>query len=153
MVSSSSFELRHSFVIRISAFVIPPLLHGYAFGLPLFVRVDPGDVRVTPELRHPHFECPTLTIHDRVPNGVGLSERIYRAHEAILEAAEGVVQRCACRTGCPACIGPSVDQGRRGKALALAVLRGMRTGRRASGSEGTTRGEDAGTVRESAGEA
>ena len=121
--------------------------------VPLFVRVDPGDVRVTPELRHPHFECPTLTIHDRVPNGVGLSERIYRAHEAILEAAEGVVQRCACRTGCPACIGPSVDQGRRGKALALAVLRGMRTGRRASGSEGTTRGEDAGTVRESAGEA
>jgi DEAD/DEAH box helicase domain-containing protein len=101
--------------------------------VPLFVRVDPGDVRVTSELRHPHFECPTLTIHDRVPNGVGLSEKIFRAHEAILEAAEGVVRRCACRTGCPSCIGPSVDQGRRGKALALAVLRGMRSGRAGDG--------------------
>lgn len=99
--------------------------------VPLFVRVDPGDVRVTSELRHPHFERPTLTIHDRVPNGVGLSEKIFRAHQAILEAADGVVRRCPCRSGCPACIGPSVDQGVRGKALALAVLRGMRGGRRA----------------------
>jgi DEAD/DEAH box helicase domain-containing protein len=44
-----------------------------------------------------------------------------------------VVRRCACRTGCPSCIGPSVDQGRRGKALALAVLRGMRSGRAGDG--------------------
>ena len=96
--------------------------------VPLFVRVDPGDVRVTSQLRHPHFECPTLTIYDRIPNGVGLSERIFRVHRDILKAAEGVVSRCACRSGCPACIGPSVDQGRRGKALALTVLREMSRG-------------------------
>ncbi len=96
--------------------------------VPLFVRVDPGDVRVTSELRHPHFERPTLTIYDRIPNGVGLSERIFRVHHEILDAAAGVVARCTCATGCPACIGPSADQGRRGKALALAVLRGMRDG-------------------------
>ncbi|MBK8978125.1 MAG: DEAD/DEAH box helicase [Planctomycetes bacterium] len=96
--------------------------------VPLFVRVDPGDVAVTSELRHPHFECPTLTVYDKVPNGVGLSERIFRVHADILAAAEGVVARCPCLMGCPACIGPSVDQGTRGKGLALRVLRGMRGG-------------------------
>ncbi len=93
--------------------------------VPLFVRVDPGDVAVHGELMHPHFERPTLTIYDAMPNGVGLSERIFRVHRDVLEAAAGIVQRCACLTGCPACIGPSVDQGRRGKGLALRVLRGM----------------------------
>ena len=46
--------------------------------VPLFVRVDPGDVRVSAEHRHPHFERPTITVYDCVPGGVGLSERIYR---------------------------------------------------------------------------
>ena len=93
--------------------------------VPLYVRVDPGDVAVTSQLRHPHFECPTLTIYDKVPDGVGLSEKIFRAHRAILDAALGVVTRCPCHTGCPACIGPSTDQGLRGKVLALSVLKAM----------------------------
>ena len=96
--------------------------------VPLFVRVDPGDVRVSSELRHPHFERPTILIHDRVPNGVGLSERIFRVHRDILDAAAGVLERCRCRSGCPSCIGPSRDQGVRGKSLALTVLRAMRDG-------------------------
>ncbi len=93
--------------------------------VPLFVRVDPGDVAVTSTLLHPHYDCPVLTIYDRIPNGVGLSERIYRKHREILAAARGQVTRCACRTGCPSCIGPSADQGVRGKSLALQVLEGM----------------------------
>ncbi|MFO1051788.1 MAG: DEAD/DEAH box helicase [Planctomycetota bacterium] len=96
--------------------------------VPLFVRVDPGDVRVSSELRHPHFECPTVLIHDRVPNGVGLSERIFRVHREILDAALGVLERCRCRSGCPSCIGPSRDQGIHGKPLALRILRAMRDG-------------------------
>jgi DEAD/DEAH box helicase domain-containing protein len=93
--------------------------------VPLFVRVDPGDVRVQTELRHPHFERPTITIYDNVPSGVGLSERVFRSHREILEAAAGLVARCVCQSGCPACIGPSRDSGRRGKPLALRVLNGM----------------------------
>lgn len=93
--------------------------------VPLFVRVDPGDVRVSAELRHPHFERPTLTIYDQVPNGVGLSERIFYCHREILAAALAQVQRCVCRCGCPGCIGPSRDQGPRGKGLAQSVLRGL----------------------------
>ena len=93
--------------------------------VPLFVRVDPGDVRVQTELQHPHFDCPTITIYDQVPNGVGLSEKIFHSHREILRAAQGLVGRCSCRMGCPSCIGPSRDQGRRGKHLALTVLQGM----------------------------
>lgn len=93
--------------------------------VPLFVRVDPGDVRVQTELSHPHFEAPTITIYDAVPAGTGLSARIFKCHRDILEAALGICRRCSCSTGCPACIGPSRDQGKRGKALATRVLGGM----------------------------
>ncbi len=90
--------------------------------VPLFVRVDPGDVRVTAEVRHPHFERPTLTIYDVVPGGVGLSERIFRQHRAVLEAGLGLLGRCACQRGCPSCIGPARDQGGRGKLLSRRLL-------------------------------
>jgi DEAD/DEAH box helicase domain-containing protein len=93
--------------------------------VPLFLRVDPGDVRVSSELRHPHFERATLTIYDAMPDGVGLSERIFHVHREILQAALGLVTRCACRSGCPGCIGPSVDRGLRGKELARALLAGL----------------------------
>jgi len=93
--------------------------------VPLFVRVDPGDVRVSSELHHPHFERPALTIYDRVPGGVGLSERMFRRHRDVLAAARGMVVRCGCRTGCPCCVGPTRDQAGRGKRLALALLEGM----------------------------
>jgi DEAD/DEAH box helicase domain-containing protein len=89
--------------------------------VPLFVRVDPGDVRVLAEVRHPHFQRPALTIYDQIPNGIGLSQRIFEQHRAVLDAALGQVQRCACRSGCPACVGP----GRRAKSMAAGVLRGM----------------------------
>ena len=93
--------------------------------VPLFVRVDPGDVAVTAEVRHPHFERPTLTIYDKVPGGVGLSERIFRVHREILAAAQGQVSRCPCRRGCPSCVGPGRDQGGRGKPLALMQEAGL----------------------------
>ncbi|MEO0479691.1 MAG: DEAD/DEAH box helicase [Planctomycetota bacterium] len=99
---------------------VAELIHGL---VPLFVRVDPGDVGVTSELLHPHFERPAITVYDRVPNGVGLSERVFKKHREIFEAALGVVGRCICLTGCPACIGPGAGQGRHGKARALAILR------------------------------
>ncbi|MGE0145680.1 MAG: DEAD/DEAH box helicase [Planctomycetota bacterium] len=96
--------------------------------VPLFVRVDPNDVRVHAEVRHPHFESPVILIHDAVPNGVGLSERIFRVHREVIDAALGVLQRCRCRSGCPACVGPARDQGRSGKARALTLLGAMRDG-------------------------
>ncbi len=93
--------------------------------VPLFVRVDPADVRVLAELEHPHFARPALVVFDNIPDGVGLSEKIFRVHREVLQAALGLVARCPCQRGCPGCIGPAPDQGLRGKALAQALLRGM----------------------------
>ena len=93
--------------------------------VPLFVRVDPGDVRVLAEALQPHFEAPTLILYDRIPNGVGLAERIYRIHREILAAALQLVTKCACRSGCPSCVGPHASLGARSKGTAVAILRGM----------------------------
>jgi DEAD/DEAH box helicase domain-containing protein len=93
--------------------------------VPLFVRVDPGDVRVLAEARHPHFQAPALILYDRIPNGVGLAERIYDVHREILAAALQLVQKCACRSGCPGCVGPQASLGTRSKAVARAILAAM----------------------------
>ncbi|MBM4063168.1 MAG: DUF1998 domain-containing protein, partial [Planctomycetes bacterium] len=93
--------------------------------VPLFVRVDPGDVRVLAEALQPHFAAPALILYDRVPNGVGLAERIYRVHREILAAALSLAQRCRCRSGCPSCVGPSASLGARSKAVAVAILQGL----------------------------
>ena len=74
---------------------------------------------------HPHFAAPTLLLYDRVPGGVGLSERMFDVHRDVLAAARGVVRRCACRGGCPACVGPGAGLGARGKGTALAILEAM----------------------------
>ncbi len=93
--------------------------------VPLFVRVDPGDVKVLAEALQPHFEAPTLILYDRVPNGVGLAERIFHVHREILAAALALVQKCACRSGCPSCVGPHASLGGRSKGVAVAILQGM----------------------------
>lgn len=93
--------------------------------VPLFVRVDPGDVKVLAEALNPHFEAPTLILYDRIPDGVGLAERLFRVHREILQAASELVERCRCRSGCPSCVGPQASLGARSKSVALTILRAM----------------------------
>jgi DEAD/DEAH box helicase domain-containing protein len=93
--------------------------------VPLFVRVDPGDVRVLAEALQPHFQAPALVLYDRIPNGVGLAERIFTAHREILAAALALVEKCACRSGCPSCVGPQASLGARSKTVARTILRAM----------------------------
>ncbi len=93
--------------------------------VPLFLRVDPGDVKVLAEVQHPHFQAPTLILYDRVPNGVGLAERLFHSHRQLLAAALGVVRRCACSGGCPACVGPRPSLGQRSKQVAMVLLDGL----------------------------
>lgn len=93
--------------------------------VPLFVRVDPRDVRVLAEALQPHFQAPALILYDRVPNGVGLAERIFAVHREILAAALESVQRCPCRSGCPSCVGPQQSLGGRSKAVAATILRAL----------------------------
>ena len=55
--------------------------------------------------------APTVVIYERVPAGVGFSERLFALHDELLAAALELVRDCQCRSGCPACVGPPGDIG------------------------------------------
>lgn len=80
--------------------------HVLAALAPLFVMAAPGDIGQVVEAQSPHTGLPTITLYDTVPGGIGLAERLYEVHEALLAAALGRVRSCDCEHGCPACVGP-----------------------------------------------
>ncbi len=62
---------------------------------------------------------PTLFVHEHVPGGTGLSERIWQNREALLFRAERLIAGCPCDAGCPTCVGPADSGGRKATALFL----------------------------------
>ena len=73
---------------------------------PLYLMCDPRDIGVIAEARSAFTELPTITIYDRVPAGIGLSQELFDLHDQLLRAARDVVANCQCESGCPACVGP-----------------------------------------------
>ncbi|MGY0504272.1 DEAD/DEAH box helicase [Luteimonas sp. e5] len=73
--------------------------------------------------------CPTVFLYDNYPGGVGLSEPLWQRQAELVTQAIGLVQGCACRGGCPSCIGPVLDEDiaieRSPKAHALRVLHAL----------------------------
>ncbi|MGB5493598.1 MAG: DEAD/DEAH box helicase [Sedimenticolaceae bacterium] len=69
---------------------------------------------------------PAVFLYDNYPGGIGLSEPLYRRQTAVIEGALALVERCDCRYGCPACVGPVLAsdeaRGYSPRALALSVL-------------------------------
>ena len=78
---------------------------------PLFLMCDPEDISVSAEQISPVTRAPTLVVYERVPAGVGFSQRLYELHDELLAAALELVRDCQCRSGCPACVGPPGDIG------------------------------------------
>jgi DEAD/DEAH box helicase domain-containing protein len=68
---------------------------------------------------------PTLYLHEQVPGGTGLAERIFELRETLLKRTHDMIASCPCRSGCPACVGPSEE---RRKRIALEILRGLVSG-------------------------
>ncbi len=92
---------------------------------PLHLMCDPRDLGVAVETRDPTSGLPTVTIYEKIPAGIGFSQRLYELHGDLLAAAADTVRRCPCRSGCPACVGPTsgdVDTDVDPKALTLALL-------------------------------
>jgi DEAD/DEAH box helicase domain-containing protein len=74
---------------------------------------------------HDRF-VPTVYLYDNYPGGVGQSEPLWqRQHELVARARE-LVNRCDCKAGCPACVGPVLEAhdgaSTSPKGLALSVL-------------------------------
>ena len=49
-----------------------------------------------------------LFVYDAVPGGVGLAEHLFELFPLILRSALENITECACRQGCPSCVGPPV---------------------------------------------
>jgi DEAD/DEAH box helicase domain-containing protein len=109
-------------------------LGGLAYALsniaPLFLMCDPRDLGSVTELRSKDTGGPTITVYDRVPDGLGLAERLYTLHAELIAGAHDLVRDCACYDGCPACIGPVGPGGGEVKTLTLRLIEAL------TGSEG-----------------
>ncbi|MGE7136859.1 DEAD/DEAH box helicase [Luteibacter sp. NPDC031894] len=70
---------------------------------------------------------PTVYLYDNFPGGVGLSEPLFHRAQELLGHALATVEGCACKAGCPGCVGPvlAADEGREDtpRVLATRVLR------------------------------
>lgn len=104
-------------------------LGGLAYALrniaPLYLMCDPRDLGSLTEIRAKNTKGPTITIYDRVPDGLGLSERLYELHADLLTGALDMVRVCGCQDGCPACVGPVGPGGSEVKELTGRLLEAL----------------------------
>jgi len=66
---------------------------------------------------------PTVYLYDAHAGGIGLAERVFEILPALLRRGLETLEACACRAGCPSCVGPVNEVGRRARATAQALLR------------------------------
>ncbi|MBL8299810.1 MAG: DEAD/DEAH box helicase [Rhodanobacteraceae bacterium] len=74
-----------------------------------FVERDPqGRGRWRGDDQALEAECftPTVYLYDNYPGGVGLSDPLFRVQAELVRDAQALISACACRGGCPACVGP-----------------------------------------------
>jgi DEAD/DEAH box helicase domain-containing protein len=72
--------------------------------LPLFAMCDRADIGGLSTPVHRQNRLPTVFVYDGYPGGVGISRRGYDEFEALARDTLGVITRCPCERGCPACI-------------------------------------------------
>ena len=91
----------------------------------LLLMCDPRDLGVLAQVQAPFTGRPTLYLYDADPGGVGLTERLFTLVDELVRACRQAVESCPCADGCPACVGPAIEVGRRGKAVVEELLAGM----------------------------
>jgi DEAD/DEAH box helicase domain-containing protein len=90
---------------------------------PLFLMCDTRDLGVHADSNSPVDDgLPTLIIYERIPAGIGFSQRLFEIHTELLSHARQLINDCACIDGCPSCVGPGGEQGEGGKQETLALL-------------------------------
>src|SRR6266849_808087 len=80
-------------------------------------------------LQGEHF-TPTIYLYDNQPGGIGLAERIFEVLPEMLARGLDTLESCACPAGCPSCVGPVNEVGRRAKPVALSLLKRLVARRR-----------------------
>ena len=65
---------------------------------------------------------PTIFLYDHYSGGIGLAEALHPRFPDLLTGARDRIRACACREGCPSCVGPVQEVGARAKSIALRLL-------------------------------
>jgi DEAD/DEAH box helicase domain-containing protein len=65
---------------------------------------------------------PTIYLYDSHAGGIGLAEHVFEIIPDLLRRGLETLETCACRDGCPSCVGPVNEVGRRAKTTARALL-------------------------------
>ena len=65
---------------------------------------------------------PTIYLYDSHAGGIGLAERLFEVLPELVQHASATLRACPCAWGCPSCVGPVNEVGRRAKATAAAIL-------------------------------
>ncbi len=65
---------------------------------------------------------PTVYLYDSHAGGIGLAERVFEILPELLRHGRQTLEACACKLGCPSCVGPVNEVGRRAKATAARLL-------------------------------
>src|SRR6266849_2837064 len=68
---------------------------------------------------------PTIYLYDSHAGGIGLAERLFEILPDLLRRGLETLDACGCRFGCPSCVGPVNEVGRRAKTTAQALLRAL----------------------------
>ena len=68
---------------------------------------------------------PTIYLYDSHAGGIGLAEHVFEILPDLLRRGLETLETCACRDGCPSCVGPVNEVGRRAKSTARALLRAL----------------------------
>jgi DEAD/DEAH box helicase domain-containing protein len=68
---------------------------------------------------------PTIYLYDSHAGGIGLAEHVFEILPDLLRRGLETLETCACRDGCPSCVGPVNEVGRRAKSSARALLRAL----------------------------
>ena len=102
-------------------------LSGLAYVLnniaPIFLMCDSRDLGVYSDPQSPLADGnPTIVLYERIPAGIGFSQRLFEFHDSLFKNALSLVNKCLCNDGCPSCVGPAGEKGIGGKKETLALL-------------------------------
>jgi DEAD/DEAH box helicase domain-containing protein len=68
---------------------------------------------------------PTIYLYDSHAGGIGLAEHLFEILPDLLRRGLETLEACACQAGCPSCVGPVNEVGRRAKSTARSLLRAL----------------------------
>jgi DEAD/DEAH box helicase domain-containing protein len=90
---------------------------------PIYLMCDVRDLGVHSDPQSPLTEGnPSIVLFERVPAGIGFSQRLFEIHHQLLTNAHKLVNSCICSDGCPSCVGPAGEKGIGGKKETQALL-------------------------------